>query len=106
MNDLVIIGGSDGQLVAQLGGMSNRHGLVTGATLTLFMATAVDAPTDATLDRARAQLERLWESLIDTTSDSLFGAAEAIPAGTRPAEDGSAARPASPFLPEIGRAHV
>ncbi|MDH3506634.1 MAG: DUF853 domain-containing protein [Gammaproteobacteria bacterium] len=32
MTDPIIIGGSDGQLVTQLGGMSNRHGLVAGAT--------------------------------------------------------------------------
>jgi hypothetical protein len=52
-------------------------GIITGAALTLFIATAVDAPTESTLERARSQLESLWHGLIDTTSDSLFGAEDA-----------------------------
>ncbi|NNC65301.1 MAG: DUF853 family protein [Gammaproteobacteria bacterium] len=32
MNDTIIVGGSDSQLVTQLGRMSNRHGLIAGAT--------------------------------------------------------------------------
>jgi DNA helicase HerA-like ATPase len=31
-NQILVIGGSDGDLISQLGGMSNRHGLIAGAT--------------------------------------------------------------------------
>ena len=32
MNEPIIVGGSEDKLVTQLGGMSNRHGLIAGAT--------------------------------------------------------------------------
>lgn len=47
-------------------------GIIAGSILTLFIATAADAPTHGTLDRARTELYQAWDGLIDTTSDSLF----------------------------------
>ena len=47
-------------------------GIITGTALTLFIATAVDAPTKTTLEKIRVHMEKLWDGLIDSTSDSLF----------------------------------
>lgn len=54
-------------------------GIITGAVLTLFIATAVDAPTQSTLNRVRGHLETIWDGLIDSTSDSLFQAGDTAP---------------------------
>lgn len=47
-------------------------GILTGTVLTLFIATAVDAPTQTTLNKATDALSALWQTLIERTSDSLF----------------------------------
>lgn len=88
-------------------------GIITGAILTLFIATSLDAPTHPTLELARTQIERLWDALIDTTSDSLFKVEEArSPAGNEPgsrqvamrAEDPTPWASEQPDLPESLRA--
>ena len=53
-------------------------GIIIGAILTLFSATAVDAPTHPAFDQVRNQFAGVWDDLIDTTSDSLFPATEAL----------------------------
>jgi hypothetical protein len=54
-------------------------GIATGAALTLFIATAMDAPTHPVMDRAKTHLESLWDSLIESTSENLFNAEEILP---------------------------
>lgn len=52
-------------------------GIIIGGILTLFVATAMDAPTHPILDRAQGTLLQIWDRLISSTSDSLFDDAEA-----------------------------
>ncbi|MEM8765890.1 MAG: hypothetical protein AAGE43_00480 [Pseudomonadota bacterium] len=47
-------------------------GIVTGGLLTLFIATAMDAPTRPILTDAQERLSQLWDGLIDQTSHTLF----------------------------------
>lgn len=47
-------------------------GILTGGLLTLFIATAMDAPTHPILENTQTKLTELWDGLIDQTSDSLF----------------------------------
>lgn len=78
-------------------------GIITGAILTLFIATSLDAPTHPTLELARTQIERLWDALIDTTSDSLFKVEEArSPAGKAPvsSQDATSADGPTPWASE------
>lgn len=58
-------------------------GILTGTILTLFIATAVDAPTQTTLNKATDAISTLWQKIIERTSDSLF----TRPDGTPPAPD-------------------
>jgi hypothetical protein len=48
-------------------------GIITGAILTLLIATILDAPAQPTLDLAADRLEDAWDNLIDDTSERLFG---------------------------------
>ena len=43
-------------------------GIIIGAALTLFVATAVDAPTNPLFDK----VVNLWDAIIETTSEVLF----------------------------------
>ncbi len=43
-------------------------GILIGAALTLFAATAVDAPTNPLFDK----VVNLWDAIIETTSEALF----------------------------------
>ncbi len=47
-------------------------GILTGAAMTLFIATAVDAPTNPVLASATERFHGVWDSLIEATSDTLF----------------------------------
>ena len=47
-------------------------GIITGTVLTLFIATALDAPTHPTLDRAGKAVFELWDTVINRTSNALF----------------------------------
>jgi len=49
-------------------------GIITGTLLTLFIATALDAPTRTTLDRSADTLSAAWHAVIEKTSDTLFPA--------------------------------
>lgn len=49
-------------------------GILTGTLLTLFIATAMDAPTRETLNKVTDVLSDGWQMLIDRTSGSLFNA--------------------------------
>ena len=74
-------------------------GIIIGAILTLFIATAVDAPTHATLSRVIYHGERIWDALIDNTTDSLFKVDKAIPSGTSVRQPGTALRAPEPVPP-------
>ncbi len=64
-------------------------GILTGGLLTLFIATAMDAPTRPIITDAQDTLSQLWDGLIDQTSDSLF---EDVPVtGAKVAADRDAA---------------
>lgn len=67
-------------------------GIVTGAILTMLIATAVDAPTHPVLDRAKDTATRAWDGLIDNTSDTLFGSEKPV---ALPVSIGSAREPAA-----------
>lgn len=54
-------------------------GILTGAILTLFFATAMDAPTHRFLEHTEGVVDRIWDRLISTTSDSLFIEDDATP---------------------------
>jgi hypothetical protein len=75
-------------------------GIITGTILTLFIATSLDAPTHPTLELARTQIERLWDVLIDTTSDSLFKVEEAQSAPAKRTEGPTPWASEQPVLPE------
>jgi hypothetical protein len=47
-------------------------GILTGAMLTLLVATAMDAPTHPMITGAADLASRTWDRLISSTSDSLF----------------------------------
>lgn len=47
-------------------------GIITGAILTLLFATVMDAPTHPMLDRTRNAAAAIWDTVISSTSDSLF----------------------------------
>lgn len=73
-------------------------GIITGGALTLFIATAVDAPTESTLERVRSQLEALWDGIIHTTSDSLFKPEDTASVTVTAEPDDEAD---SPFVPAL-----
>ncbi len=84
-------------------------GLLTGAVLTLLVATAMDAPTSLVVNGVRDLAADAWKSLIARTSDSLFeapevtGGREVLTAASRePAgEPGSATADEASLQPEI-----
>jgi hypothetical protein len=66
-------------------------GILTGAMLTLLVATAMDAPTQPIMKGATDLASRAWDGLISSTSDSLFESRPEADAGpeqqfTLPAE--------------------
>ena len=72
-------------------------GILIGAALTLFAATAVDAPTNPLFDK----VVNLWDAIIETTSEALFeNTAFNTPPNTSPntaRENTAAETPESPF---------
>ena len=47
-------------------------GIIIGTGLTLILASSLQPPEQAKLERARAVVSELWDTLIERTSDSLF----------------------------------
>ena len=72
-------------------------GILIGAALTLFAATAVDAPTNPLFDK----VVNLWDAIIETTSEALFeNTAFNTPPNNSPntaRENTAAETPESPF---------
>lgn len=74
-------------------------GIIIGATLTLLIATAMDAPSHPLLGRAQDALVRIWEGLIDSTSESLFEEANRVQPLEAAAEQVDAAAPWAALSP-------
>ncbi len=68
-------------------------GILIGAALTLFAATAVDAPTNPLFDK----VVNLWDAIIETTSEALFENTAFNTSPNTARENTAAETPESPF---------